>query len=115
MLNGFGRIYILMEKSITFANGGSSVGRVVIVLTEPPEFFTYFPKKSRTLRRKPKNKGTMSRKLNKGQFETLLNDVYGKGEHEICGKVYHGFYGTLLRRHDPIAFNEAWWDSGNGH
>lgn len=56
----------------------------------------------------------MARKLNKGEFERELNELYGRGEFEICGKVYYGEYGTLLRRHDPIAFNEAWWDSGNG-
>ena len=57
----------------------------------------------------------MARKLSKKEFEEQLNELYGKGEYEINGGTYYGYFGTLLRRHDPIAFNEEWWNSGNGY
>ena len=46
-------------------------------------------------------------KKTKKNYEIMLNEMYSsvcETSFTIKGKEYHGQYGTLLRKHDPIAF-----------
>jgi hypothetical protein len=43
-------------------------------------------------------------KATRKNYEAFLNGLFGFWEGYIGGKMRHGNYGSLLRRHDPIAF-----------
>ena len=46
-------------------------------------------------------------KKTKKNYEIMLNEMGGsvcETSFTIKGKAYHGEYGTLLRKHDPMAF-----------
>lgn len=53
-------------------------------------------------------------KKTKKNYEMMLNEMHSsvcETSFMILGKKYHGEYGTLLRKHDPLAFHlgyKAW-------